>query len=139
MNFAPEQLEYYLRLIKKQELTKNIRGECLQMHFDEYLDIDGDKAHRTLLSVAFDGIPSQCGCAILYSWCVTGLWQERMKEFYDEANKILEALNYSKVMVTLNDAQYAIKDKLISFGFKVVDEFKNKRSGRNNFILTKDI
>ena len=91
-------------------------------------------------SAKLEGTPSQCGCAMLHQFDVFNrneIWDQGLKQ----VDEILDWLGYSKVLCTMNNTQKKANyiEHLSRNGWKIIDEFDNKRSGQHNYILTKNL
>lgn len=102
------------------------------------LEIDMDRVKSDNGDVlVVDGMPAQCGMAILSRWGEDG--DTPSKEFVEQICGLLKALRYSAVMCSLNDEQFEARDLVQKLGFKSIYDFTNHRSGNDNTVFVKEL
>ena len=130
-------IESKTRGIGMPELIKDhmsVENERIIWRKRDYLD------RVMYMEMRVDGVPSQCGMAIIYSMEAYRMDETAvLLEAWTDIEAIFKALKYSSVMCTVNANQVSTKQCLKRVGFKETFTWKNKRSGNQCFQLIKEI
>lgn len=94
---------------------------------------EGKSGYATL---SLTGLPAQCGMIVYHD--LDFYWSDELnRRCLKTADEIAEMLGYSRALATHVTERYVglLKDH----GFRVVEEFKNKRSGHDVYTLIKTL
>jgi hypothetical protein len=103
----------------------------------EYMRLtSGNLVDNWLIRNRFSQFPLQCGVVVLGGWEVLGLLVEnRLKDHVSKCELVAKALNYTRMYISMID----YVDDFKAVGFREVDSFKNRRTGRSVSILIKEL
>lgn len=94
------------------------------------------KTKEDYVSCRIEGIPAQCGIVLYCKW--DWLKFDMLKQHLENCHAIARRLRYTKAMITHNDEVFI--NKLVDeHGWKVIEEFKNQRSGNIVYVAIFDL
>lgn len=99
-------------------------------------NIVGSGEDDVYIECRLEGFPKQCGIILYAGWSLDSV--EILEKHLDKCHTIARRLLYTKAMITHNEKDFI--DTLVKeHGWKIIDEFKNQRSGNVVYVATFDL
>ena len=124
--------------IVMRDKYKELRGLLSHGGWINTFEKDEDVEIIKYIGCALGGLKSQCGAIVFDNWQIDDPTEEMWDKHLIKMEKLGRGFGYTKMLVTHVKGAYVI-ESLMDRGFKVIDEFTNRRSGNVVQFLTKEI